>query len=64
MVTYESLFAIQDKVYIDGDQSLVVTVTAVVWRNEKPSIEVSWISDQAKTAWIEPWRLTEFKGYE
>lgn len=60
MHTFESPFAIRDKVYIDGDESLVGYVTAVVWREEKPVVEVSWVSDCAKTAWFEIWRLTKW----
>lgn len=58
MHTFESQFNIADRVHIDGDESLTVVVTAVLFRNSCPQCEVSWVSDSSRTAWIETWRLT------
>lgn len=55
---FESDFKIGDRVHIDGDSSLTAVVTAVLFRSSCPQCEVSWISDNARTAWIETWRLT------
>lgn len=60
--TFKSDFAVKDEVYIDGDNSMRARVTAVLFRNENPQCEVSWINDSARTAWIEAWRLTKWVG--
>lgn len=57
MVTFQSPFAVQDRVYIDGDERLIGCVTAVLWRNENPLIEVSWVDGHGRTGWFEQWRL-------
>lgn len=54
---FRSAYAIGDKVSIDGCSELGAVVTAVLWRRENPSFEVSWIDGSARTAWIEEWRL-------
>jgi hypothetical protein len=54
---FESPFGIGERVIVDGCEQLVASVTAVLWRNENPLIEISWIDGQARTAWIEPWRI-------
>lgn len=59
---YQTSFALRDLVHIDGDTSLTACVTAVCWREEAPSIEVSWMHNgNANKAWIEPWRLSMAK---
>jgi hypothetical protein len=61
MTTFESKFSIEDKVYIDGrcgHGEVVATVCAVLFRTERPLVEVSWVSNGIHTHWIEPWRLT------
>lgn len=58
MAVFESKFAVQDRVYIDGDVCLIGHVTAVLWRNENPLIEVSWVDGHGRTGWFEQWRLT------
>lgn len=61
MPTYECKHKIGDKVVIDGDQRMPVYITAVLWRNERPSYEVSWFGDgQSRTAWVEEWRVEVF----
>lgn len=57
MASFESRFSIGDKVIIDGDVRLVGVVTAVMFRNENPQVEVSWVSEVSRSAWIETWRL-------
>ena len=56
---YESDFALRDRVNIDGDKLIVGTVTAVLWREDKALIEVSWIHNgDSKACWIEQYRLS------
>lgn len=62
MATFESPFAIGDPVKIDGCGELRAFITAVVWRNENPTCEVSWVEGSARTAWIETWRLEIDEG--
>lgn len=58
MVSYEAQFAIGERVIIDGDSSLVGTVTAAFFRGPAVLIEVSWvINGDAKSASIEEFRL-------
>lgn len=61
MTTFESEFNVKDQVHIDGKCNLddvVATVCAVLFRTERPLIEISWVSNGVHTHWIEPWRLT------
>ena len=57
MSTYESEFALGDKVFADGCDDLIMIVTAIQWRSTHALIECSWVSGDARTAWFEPWRL-------
>ena len=56
--TYVSDFAIGDRVFADGCDDLSMTVTAITWRSTHALVECSWVSGQAYSAWIEPFRLT------
>jgi len=57
--TFESPFALGDRVWIDGCRDLTAIVTGLCWRNERVSVECSWIAvSDAKEAWIQAWRLT------
>lgn len=60
--TYESKFKIGDYVKTDGCAELRACITGVLWRNERPSYEIAWISGTANTAWIEEWRLELVDG--
>ena len=55
-----SSFIIGDKVEVDGDQSLIATVTGVWFQSaEFYRVECSWLHNGAnQQAWIEPKRLT------
>jgi hypothetical protein len=59
MTTFESEFALGDRVYADGCDDLIMIVTALQWRCTRVQVECSWMSGGAHTAWIEPWRLTK-----
>jgi hypothetical protein len=61
MSDYYCHFAIGDRVYADGCDDLTMIVTAVIWRNTFTLVECSWVSGDAKAAWIEPWRLTRIE---
>lgn len=51
-------FAHGDLVHIDGDNSIVATVTAILWRSTVTQVEVSWVHcGDIKTFWLEEWRL-------
>ena len=56
-MTFDSDFAIGDRVFADGCDDLIMAVTAVTFRSTHDLVECSWISGQSYTAWIEPWRL-------
>jgi hypothetical protein len=58
---FQSPIPLTGKVHIDGDTSLVGTVTAITFRHpaNRPMYEVSWIANGvAQTASIEEYRLT------
>lgn len=58
-----SKWGLKDQVLIDGDKSLVGTVTAFSWRGGDVQVEVSWIHNgAAQAAWIQEWRLSELGG--
>lgn len=58
--TVVSLFAMRDRVYIDGCNGLVGVVTAITWRAQDViNYEVSWVvGGKAESSIIESWRLT------
>lgn len=63
MHKYECQFGIGDKVVVDGDQRFPILITAVLWRNERPSYECSWFADgNSRTAWIEEWRVGQYNA--
>lgn len=56
---FDSPFALEDRVLIDGCESIVAVVVAVCFRIENPQIEVSWWCNGAlQHAWVSPWRLS------
>ncbi|RAI42648.1 hypothetical protein [Rhodoplanes roseus] len=56
---FESRFALFQRVTIDGDVSIVGTVTALCFRGTRQTVaEVSWFHNgDAKTGWFEEERL-------
>lgn len=57
----ETLFDQGDKVIIDGDKSIVATVTATCIRGKNTTHEVSYFHNGTKTdMWIEDWRLDKW----
>lgn len=66
MRAFTSDFDIRDRVVIDGDTSLIGTITAVQFRlTREPVYEVSFIHNgQAQSPWIEGWRLVPQGGGE
>jgi len=61
--SWTTKFNLYDRVIIDGDGSVIATVTAVVWRaHREPLYELSWISNgQSQTAWVEEPRIEEWE---
>jgi len=58
MATFEGPFALNQKVYMDGDESMTGLVTAYCWRVENPQIEVSWWNNGShNSAWFSAARL-------
>lgn len=59
MAAYHSAFRLQQKVHIDGDDSITASVTALLHRTTSATTaECSWIQDgHSRVAWIEEWRL-------
>ncbi len=56
---FVSKFKCGAKVHIDGDQSIVATVTAHMFRDDRSQLECSWVlNGDLKTHWIEEWRLS------
>lgn len=61
---FDSSFALGQLVAIDGDDSIVGTITGFTFRTTRaPLIEVSWFHNgELKTGWIEESRLTLIVG--
>lgn len=56
--TLKVKFLVGARVYINGDRSLVTTITGVVWRGEHVEYEVGWLADDcAQSARFPEWRL-------
>ena len=48
-----------DWVHADGDKHLRMVVTAICFRRDNVECELSWFAEgNAKTSWIELWRLS------
>lgn len=59
MAQFQSDIGITTKVIIDGDKSIVGTITAVIFRQAGVSYEVSYIHNgQSYSPYIEAWRVT------
>ncbi len=60
MQTMQSEFAVGNRVNIDGCESLIGIITAVIWRHpEIVNYEVSWVHNgDSKSFVIEGWRCT------
>jgi len=57
-MTFESKFRRGDRVVLDGDRSLIMTVTAHTFREHFETVECSYVHNgDSKCAWIEEWRL-------
>lgn len=55
-------FSLTEKVYMDGDKSIVAVVVAVMFETTGCSVRVSWISDgQIHREWVEDWRLSKWE---
>lgn len=55
-------FSLAEKVIMDGDDSIVAVVTAVMFETTGCSIKVSWISDgQIRREWVEDWRISKWE---
>jgi hypothetical protein len=58
--TYHSAFAIFDRVTIDGDHSIVGTVTSLAFSRstQEATLEISWFANgDAKSAWVDECRV-------
>jgi len=58
----ESKYSIGDRVHIDGCNKSSYVITAVLWRGKHIQYEISWISGQSHTAWVEEWRMGKADG--
>jgi hypothetical protein len=58
-VKITTLFDIGNRVTIDGDASLVGTVSGFLWRKPRGMlVEIAWIhSGSSHEVWIDEWRL-------
>jgi hypothetical protein len=58
-MTLQSRWNFRDRVWLDGDESIIGIVTAFQFRETRnPIVEVSWMHNgDAKAAWFEEWRL-------
>ena len=58
MIEYKSRFKYADRVNIDGDKSIIASVTGVMWRNGHHLVEIGWINGGSPTTiWIDEYRL-------
>lgn len=56
---YGSEYELNQRVYMDGDDSITGRVTAVLWRVENPQVEVSWWNGgNLCSGWFSEWRLS------
>jgi hypothetical protein len=59
---FESAFDFRDRVTIDGDGSLIATVTGFFFREGMLLVECCWLANgDSRQANIEEWRLTLYK---
>jgi hypothetical protein len=60
-VFLESVWGFTDRVCIDGDKSLIGSVTGLLWHNiHSYMVEVSWMHNGASyCAWVHSWRLSK-----
>lgn len=55
-------FNLTEKVIIDGCDSIVAVVTAVMFETSGCTVRVSWTADgQVRREWVEEWRLTKWE---
>lgn len=61
--TMHSVWGLNDRVIVDQDRSLPMTVTGFMFRLERsPTVECSYFHNgEAKTVWVEEWRLQPYK---
>ena len=56
--SYSADFALGDRVWIDGDHSIVAVVTGLMWRGLRAEIEVVWfVNGVQNSLWAPEWRL-------
>lgn len=59
MAVYQSQLSVGDRVWIDGDESILATVTGLAFYPGHSSVQIGWVHcGDAKSCWIEPFRLT------
>lgn len=59
MASFNSAIDVEAKVLIDGDKSIVATVTAVIFRKLSTSYEVSYLHNGSLySPTVEDWRIT------
>ena len=57
--TYNSRFAIGDRVHIDDDNSITARVVGLRFLSTGHDVEVAWISNgDFKDIWLDAWRLS------
>lgn len=56
----DARFSISEQVVIDGEQSIVGTITAFALYSNRHTYEVQWFANGAlQTSWFDDWRLRE-----
>ena len=64
MATFTCRFGLGDRVYIDGDDTIVAVITQVCWGDFGSNVLVSWWSNgDLKSAWVADHRLTEVPSH-
>lgn len=54
----QSAIAIADRVHIDGDESVVAVVTALLFRTDRCEVEISWMNQGVmQVCWVPSWRV-------
>jgi hypothetical protein len=62
-MTFSSKFALRDRVWIDGDDTINATVVGFAFYGQTTEVQISWVHAGAiQTAWVAEWRLTHAEG--
>jgi len=57
-MSFEAPYEFGERVFLDGDKSLVARVVAFSFRTAFPQIEIAWVHNGGhQSVWVDSWRL-------